>query len=667
MLAPSPSFIPSPHRSSPLLTLPLTLPLPTPPRNFPPRYSPFLFPAPPPAATLPLAVPPHAPGPSVISYSPHSSPCHSVHHVTTHLLLSLSVPHPIPLMHQYLWLVLYSHDSGVSSTGIVAIVGAVAAVMLLAAVVWWRWGGQKQQPARTSSSSSLSRSAKRRVIPTREFSPDELCRATGQQQLSGGGGLASERAAVLVLLSFAAAASSHAVAAITCALAHDHQLSLTHLPASPSHSIAQMSPRSHPNVARLLGYCKAPPLDGSPGARMEQILVYEMLPNGGLDEWIGECECLDSTQEMTVGMPCAGMEQILVYEVLPNGGLDDWIGECEWRQLLVTTAFLLFVIIPSSPFSLLPTLPLSCSPPSPFPLPPFSPSPVPPLLPPPLPPFPHLLPLRLCSVSTPSSSPLCFDCATPLTLLQRLHILLGAAKGLAYLHKFGIVHRDIKPANILLDRNMQAKVANLGMVRVGESSVVSFTDPCYAQTMQASTACDVYSFGAVILATVASHAALLEDEFQTDTLQAVTNCLSSGDAASLKDPRMDAPDDMFAHIIQLALSCCLANASLRPAMPLVVKELKDLRGELLGTGSVNGSMNSDIQQRLAAVLAECQRQWGATFPGWTAGGNCADAFALVCDSDGMIVKMEVEKYGTDGASLGSIPHVLSNLSRLSVL
>ncbi|CAI7887452.1 unnamed protein product [Closterium sp. NIES-54] len=236
---------------------------------------------------------------------------------------------------------------------------------------------------------------------------------------------------------------------------------------------------------------------------------------------------------------------------------------------------------------------------------------------------------------------------------------------------------------------LQAKVANLGVVRVGESSVVNFTDPCYAQTMQASSACDLYSFGLVILVTVASHAALLEEEFQSNTLQSVTNCLSSGDVVSLKDPRMDAPDDMFARLIQLALSCCLANASLRPAMPLVVKELKDLRGELLGTGSVNGGTNSDIQQRLggiqqhegfpraviaqtiepsqAAVLAECQRQWGATFPGWTAGGKCADAFALVCDSDGMIVKMEVEKYGTDGASLGSIPHVLSNLSRLSVL
>ncbi|CAI5462888.1 unnamed protein product, partial [Closterium sp. Yama58-4] len=236
-------------------------------------------------------------------------------------------------------------------------------------------------------SSSLSRSAKRRVIPTREFSPDELCRATGNwsgDSLIGAGAFHDVYRGV----------SPHDGTTLWAVkrakvLSNDYQ-----------REIAQMSPRSHPNVARLLGYCKAPPLDGSPGARMEQILVYEMLPNGGLDEWIGE------------------------------------------------------------------------------------------------------------------------DCATPLTLLQRLHILLGAAKGLAYLHKFGIVHRDIKPANILLDSNMQAKVANLGVVRVGESSVVSFTDPSYAETMHASTASDVYSFGLLILVTVASQAVLLEDEFQTNTLQA---------------------------------------------------------------------------------------------------------------------------------------------------
>ncbi|CAI7849267.1 unnamed protein product, partial [Closterium sp. NIES-53] len=44
----------------------------------------------------------------------------------------------------------------------------------------------------------------------------------------------------------------------------------------------------------------------------------------------------------------------------------------------------------------------------------------------------------------------------PLSLRQRLDVLIGVAKGLQYLHDFGTVHRDIKPANILLDARMQA-------------------------------------------------------------------------------------------------------------------------------------------------------------------------------------------------------------------
>ncbi|GJP31569.1 hypothetical protein CLOM_g13523 [Closterium sp. NIES-68] len=47
------------------------------------------------------------------------------------------------------------------------------------------------------------------------------------------------------------------------------------------------------------------------------------------------------------------------------------------------------------------------------------------------------------------------DAPTCLTLLQRMDILIGAARGLEYLHSFGIVHRDIKPANILIGAQMQ--------------------------------------------------------------------------------------------------------------------------------------------------------------------------------------------------------------------
>ncbi|GJP34360.1 hypothetical protein CLOM_g18811 [Closterium sp. NIES-68] len=59
-------------------------------------------------------------------------------------------------------------------------------------------------------------------------------------------------------------------------------------------------------------------------------------------------------------------------------------------------------------------------------------------------------------------------CPHPLSVRVRLDILIGMARGLEYLHSFGIVHRDIKPANILLDKNMQAKIADFGLVRHGE-------------------------------------------------------------------------------------------------------------------------------------------------------------------------------------------------------
>ncbi|CAI6000133.1 unnamed protein product [Closterium sp. NIES-65] len=67
------------------------------------------------------------------------------------------------------------------------------------------------------------------------------------------------------------------------------------------------------------------------------------------------------------------------------------------------------------------------------------------------------------------------DAPTSLTLLQRVNILLGVARGLEYLHSFGIVHRDIKPANILIDAHMQAKVADFGLVREGDSTPMGYT------------------------------------------------------------------------------------------------------------------------------------------------------------------------------------------------
>ncbi|CAI5964653.1 unnamed protein product [Closterium sp. NIES-64] len=95
--------------------------------------------------------------------------------------------------------------------------------------------------------------------------------------------------------------------------------------------------------------------------------------------------------------------------------------------------------------------------------------------------------------------------SNPLSLRQRLDILIGVAKGLQYLHDFNIVHRDIKPANILLDGKMQAKVADFGLVKLcGSTSMCSslpstrvvgtlgYVDPEYYDSQKASPATDVY-------------------------------------------------------------------------------------------------------------------------------------------------------------------------------
>lgn len=51
----------------------------------------------------------------------------------------------------------------------------------------------------------------------------------------------------------------------------------------------------------------------------------------------------------------------------------------------------------------------------------------------------------------------------------RMKILVGTAHGLAYLHEgchTRIVHRDIKPSNILLDKDLNPKIADFGLARI---------------------------------------------------------------------------------------------------------------------------------------------------------------------------------------------------------
>ncbi|XP_017652758.1 interleukin-1 receptor-associated kinase 1 isoform X1 [Nannospalax galili] len=219
----------------------------------------------------------------------------------------------------------------------------------------------------------------------------------------------------------------------------------------------------------------------------------------------------------------------------------------------------------------------------------------------------------------------------PLSWPQRLDILLGTARAIQFLHQDSpsLIHGDIKSSNVLLDERLMPKLGDFGLARFsrftganpGQSSAVARTSTVrgtlaylpeeYIKTGRLAVDTDTFSFGVVILETLAGQRAvrihgtrtkylkdLVEDEAEEAgvVLKSTQSTLQMGLAADAwaapiaaqiykkhLDPRPGpCTPQLGLTLAQLACCCLHRRAKKRPPMTQVYKGLERLQAAVVG-------------------------------------------------------------------------------------
>ncbi|KAK2981863.1 hypothetical protein RJ640_010380, partial [Escallonia rubra] len=277
-----------------------------------------------------------------------------------------------------------------------------------------------------------------------------------------------------------------------------------------------------------------------------------------------------------------------------------------------------------------------------------------------------------------------------LSFATRVHIALGAAKGILYLHSDvepPIIHRDIKANNILLDSNFTAKVSDFGISRlapVADAKGVAaahistnvkgtpgYLDPEYFLTHKLTEKSDIYSLGIVFLELLTGMKPISHGR---NIVREVNAACQSGLMFSIIDGTMGMyPSECIKKFMELALRCSQEKTELRPKMLEVVRELENISSMLPKTERVQMETDTSTSETSVSALLAVRRNLVDRMKHlkkWNRGDPCTSNWTgVLCfgtiGADGYLHVQELQLLNMNLS--GSLAPELGQLSHLQIL